>query len=430
MIIALAIPVFFALIGVEVVVARLQGRPDYLRFSDAITALSCGIGNQVMKVFSAGFLILAYWGVYELAAPLHALLPWSSNGAVAWLLAVLIVDHQYYWWHRHSHRVNFMWAAHIVHHHSQEYNLAVALRQALFTSFTSWPYYLPLALLGVHPVVFGLAGAINTLYQFWIHTRTVGKLGPLEWVLNTPSHHRVHHGINPRYIDKNHAGMLIVWDRMYGTFVEEEEEPVYGTVTPLVSYDPLWANFHYWVYMAQVAWSTPKWVDKLKIWFMPPEWSPDGIKHIPEVDPSTFQKWDVPLAPGLALYILAQFVVVTAGTVWILWRYDLGAPVPWLAVLGATIVWATWSWSQLFHRRAIGLVSEGLRHLLLPAAIAVLLVGTPFLVPVVAGLAAVSLASVGWMLAHRRAWTSTDDIGQQRIVSLSAAVQAAPVPGK
>ena len=408
-IIPLAIPVFFTLIGVELLVARAQGRKDYLRFSDAITALSCGIGSQVMKVFSAGLLILAYLGLYELCQPLHAYLPWGPSGAVAWILAVLLVDHQYYWWHRHSHRINFMWAAHVVHHHSQEYNLAVALRQALFTSFTSWPYYLPLAILGIHPVVFGLAAAINTLYQFWIHTRTVGKLGPLEWVLNTPSHHRVHHGINPEYIDRNHAGMLIVWDRLYGTFVEEKQEPVYGTVTPLVSYDPLWANFHYWVYMAQVAWQTPKWKDKLWIWFAPPEWSPEGDKEIPEVDSATFQKWDVPLAPGLVAYILGQFVLVTGGTVWILWMEDEAA-VTWLALLGTSILWATWSWGLLFSRRATGLVSEGLRLLVLPLVVGVLLTGSELQWPVLGGLVAFSLGSLAWMFAHQRAWTTAPEL--------------------
>jgi len=419
-IIPLAIPVFFALIGVELLVARAQGRTDYLRFSDAITALSCGIGNQVIKVFSAGFLILAYLGVYWLCQPLHAYLPWGPNGAIAWILAILIVDHQYYWWHRHSHRVNFMWAAHIVHHHSQEYNLAVALRQALFTSFTSWPYYLPLAVLGVDPVVFGLAAAINTLYQFWIHTRTVGRLGPLEWVLNTPSHHRVHHGINPEYIDRNHAGMLIVWDRLYGTFVKEEQEPVYGTVMPLESYDPLWANLHYWVYMANVAWHTPRLRDKLWIWFAPPEWSPEGIKEIPPVSAETFEKWDVPLAPGLVTYILGQFLLVTAGTVWILWMEDTAAW-SWLALLGVSIVWATWSWGQLFHRRRAGLISEAVRLVAMPLAVGILLLGSPYQLVVGGTVGLFSLASVVWMLMHQRRWTRRDPVPAPQPAATAAA---------
>lgn len=421
-IIPLAIPVFFSLIGVELLVARAQGRRDYLRFSDAITALSCGVGNQVVKVFTGGLLALVYYLVHQTIGT-HGLLPWGPYSAVGWVFAILVLDHQYYWWHRHSHRINAMWAAHIVHHHSQEYNLAVALRQAMFTNVTSLPYYLPLAVLGVPIEVFGLSAAINTLYQFWIHTRTVGKLGPLEWVLNTPSHHRVHHGINPKYIDKNHAGMLIIWDRLYGTFTEEEEEPVYGTVHPLQSYDPIWANFHYWAHLWRTAVAAPRWTDKVKLWFMPPEWTPDGIKQIPEVDAATFDKWDVPLAPGLGAYVLAQFAILgTAGTVWILWMEDT-SPWAWLALLAATILWATWSWGQLFHRRSIGITSEVARHVVLPGSVAALVWGQAALVPLVGVSLLVSVGSAIWVLRSRRAWTAPD-------VSRVLVGSAAPVPGK
>src|SRR5690606_31238042 len=152
-------------------------------------------------------------------------------------------DFAYYWWHRASHRISFLWAAHVVHHQSEDYNLAVALRQAWFTSLSSWVLNLPLAFLGVPPLVYGVCAALNTLYQFWIHTRLVGKLGPLEWVLNTPSHHRVHHGIDAPYLDTNYGGVFIVFDRLFGTFVEETHEPRYGTLDPIRSFDPVWANF-------------------------------------------------------------------------------------------------------------------------------------------------------------------------------------------
>lgn len=405
-IIPLAIPVFFALIGIELLIARAQGRRDYLRFNDAITALNCGIGNQVVKVFTGGMLILVYWGVYELSAPLHqAIIPWGTWSVWAFLIGSLLLDHQYYWWHRHSHRVNFMWAAHVVHHQSQEYNLAVALRQAMFTNVTSLPYYLPLAVLGVHPIVFGLIGAINTLYQFWIHTRTVGTLGPLEWVLNTPSHHRVHHGINPEYIDRNHAGILIVWDRLYGTFAKERHEPVYGTVAVLDSFDPIWANFQYWQYMGRIAWHTPRLADKIRIWFAPPEWTPEGAKEIPQVDVETFEKWDVPLAPGLASYVLVQFAVfATAGTVWLLYMED-AMSWGWLGLLGVSVLWGTWSWGQLFHRRAVGVSSELARLAMLPVVAFVLLLGSPVLVPLTTAITVIAAASIAWLVRQRTAWT-------------------------
>jgi len=416
-IIPLAIPVFFALIAVELIVARWQGRRDFLRFNDAITAISCGVGSQVAKVFVGVIGVVAYAAVYTLSEPVWSVInPLSPFSVGAWLVAGLLVDHQYYWWHRHSHRVNFLWAAHVVHHHSQEYNLAVALRQAMFTSVTSAPYYLPLAILGVHPFVFVISAALNTLYQFWIHTRTIGRLGPLELVLNTPSHHRVHHGINPQYIDRNHAGVLIVWDRLYGTFEPEVEEPVYGTVEPLESFDPIWANFAYWHHLAKMASRCTSWRDRLWVWFAPPEWSPEGTKEIPKVDASTYQKWDVPLAPGIAPYVLGQFAVFgTAAVVWMLWFEDDGA-LPWLAALGATILWATWSWGQLFHRRTIGVTSELARLALAPPTAWVLLHGQPLQVELSLAVAAVSLLSIAAVLALRRRW----------IAPAQAIVNAAP----
>lgn len=403
--IALAIPVFFALIGVELLVARWQGRSDYLRFNDAITAISCGVGSQVAKVFTGVIALVVYTGVYQVSEPLWSVInPFEPMSVWSWAIATLLVDHQYYWWHRHSHRVNFLWAAHVVHHHSQEYNLAVALRQALFTNLTSIPYYLPLALLGIHPVVFLASAALNTLYQFWIHTRTVGKLGPLEWILNTPSHHRVHHGINPEYIDRNHAGMLIIWDRLYGTFVEEGEEPVYGTVDVLESFDPIWANFDYWSKMLAMARRAHRWQDRIWVFLAPPEWSPEGVKEIPPVDASTFKKWDVPLAPGLAPYVISQFALVgTGGVVWLLLMED-HASWAWLALLGGSVLWATWSWAQLFHRRRVGLASEALRQLSVPVVMALLLADHPLQWVAIVIASVASVAGLLVLLWGRQRW--------------------------
>jgi alkylglycerol monooxygenase len=424
-IIALAIPVFFALIGVELLVAHLQGRRDLYRFSDAITALSCGIGSQVSKVFLGAALVGVYWAVWELARPLHeAIVPWGPFSGWAWVVALLAVDHQYYWWHRHSHRINILWAAHVVHHQSQEYNLAVALRQALFTSVTSLPYYLPLAVLGVHPVVFALAIAINTLYQFWIHTRTVGRLGPLEWVLNTPSHHRVHHGINPEYIDKNHAGMLIVWDRLYGTFIEEGEEPVYGTVQVLDSYDPIWANFAYWGHLWRLFRRARTWRDRLYVWVAPPEWTPEGPKPIPPVDRATYRKWDVPLARGVGPYVAVHFIAVaTPGIVWLLWASAEGDPgFAWLGLLATNVLWATWSWSLLFHRSPAAIPSEILRNLSLAPSLAVLLLGSPWLGPLVGTAFVLASGSIAAVLTHRRVWTAPPAPARSR--RIAAAIPA------
>lgn len=206
--IALAIPFFFLLIAIEWVVARRMGLQVY-RFNDAITDLSCGITQQVTGLFLRVLVLAPYVWLYA-----HGRTTTLSDTAISThVLAFLGVDLGYYLWHRFTHETNLGWATHVVHHQSEDYNLAVALRQSVTSALTSWPFLLPLALLGVSPLVVFTHSALNTLYQFWIHTETIDRLGPIERVLNTPSHHRVHHAINARYVDRNYAGVLIVWDR-------------------------------------------------------------------------------------------------------------------------------------------------------------------------------------------------------------------------
>lgn len=225
--IVLSIPVFFILIGLEVIYDRVKNRHLY-RLNDAVSNISCGIFEQITGVFAKVFTVAMYAFVYEQWRFFTVPDTWYS-----FVLLFLAVDFAYYWAHRKSHEINLLWIGHVVHHQSEEYNLSVTLRQGdlqkIFTSFS----YLPIALLGFSPEFFLLIAAINTLYQFWIHTEAIGRLGPLEWVMNTPSHHRVHHGRNPKYIDRNHAGVFIIWDRMFGTFQPEEEHPVYGITTPV-----------------------------------------------------------------------------------------------------------------------------------------------------------------------------------------------------
>lgn len=228
--IALAIPVFLVLIGVELAFARHEQK-EFYRFNDAINDLSCGIAQQVVGIFSKVLIFAGYLWIYENFRWLEI----SPKSVLAWIVLLFGVDLCYYWFHRVSHRMNAPWAAHIVHHQSEEYNLAVALRQGTFQSWFSWIFYLPLAIIGFPPPMFLAMSAFDTLYQFWIHTRAIDRLGPLEWFMNTPSHHRVHHARNPKYLDKNYAGIFIIWDRMFGTFEPEEEPVVYGVTEPLNS---------------------------------------------------------------------------------------------------------------------------------------------------------------------------------------------------
>ncbi len=191
--IVVAIPVFFALIGVELIVARWQGRSVY-RLNDSVSDLSCGIVQQLVGVAFKTALFAGYIGVFEN----HRLLQIQVQSTAAWVVCFVGVDFLYYWFHRKSHEINALWAAHVVHHQSEEYNLAVALRQGAFQQGFSWIFYLPLALVGFPPLMFLTLSSFNTLYQFWIHTRTIDRLRPLEWVFNTPSNHRVHHARNPK----------------------------------------------------------------------------------------------------------------------------------------------------------------------------------------------------------------------------------------
>jgi len=325
--IQLAIPVFFLLIGIELVLARVMERPSY-RLNDSIGDLSCGVLQQLGGVFLKTALFAGYAFLYTH----HRLFDIPVDAASAWVACYVGHDFLYYWFHRASHEVNAGWAAHVVHHQSEEYNLAVALRQGALQPAVSWVFYLPLAVLGFPPVMFLTVSSIDTLYQFWIHTRLVGRLGPLEWVLNTPSHHRVHHARNPRYIDRNHGGTLIVWDRLFGTFAREEDEPVYGITKPLASFNPLWANVHYWAEMWDVARRARRPFDRVRVLWMRPGWRPPdlgGPLGPSEVDRASYVKFDVPLARAVEVYVLGQFAAVLLAATLYLKQSD--APAPWSA---------------------------------------------------------------------------------------------------
>jgi sterol desaturase/sphingolipid hydroxylase (fatty acid hydroxylase superfamily) len=324
-VVAASIPLFFALIGIELGVSRIRGRASY-RLSDSISDLSLGILSQLTGL---GITLLTYalfaWVSANLSVQRFLPLPswpsgspWSSTMAfTSWAVVFLLVDLCYYWSHRLSHRVHLLWAGHVVHHSSEEYNLTVALRQSSLHGLFTWLFYMPLALLGVPWVMFAVCHGLNLIYQFWIHTREVGRLGPLEWFMNTPSHHRVHHGVNPKYQDRNYAGVFIIWDRLFGSFTPEEEEPVYGLTIPLRTWNPLWANVHVFVDIAKQAAETARWRDKLGVIFGPPAWRPadlGGPVTIPEVTAETFEKYDPQSATRVKWYAFVQFVAVLLGT--------------------------------------------------------------------------------------------------------------------
>jgi sterol desaturase/sphingolipid hydroxylase (fatty acid hydroxylase superfamily) len=386
----LAIPVFFVLIGIELLAARLLERDSY-RLNDSVNDLSCGVLQQLGDVFLKTALFAGYAGLYAgyrvTEVPLDA--------AWAWSACFVAQDFLYYWFHRFSHEVNAGWAAHVVHHQSEEYNLSVALRQGAFQPAISWVFYLPLAVVGFPPAMFLAVSSFNTLYQFWIHTRLIGRLGPLERVLNTPSHHRVHHARNPGYIDRNLGGTLIVWDRLFGTFALERDEPVYGITKPLASFNPVWANLHYWVEMWDVARRARHPLDRLRVLWRRPGWRPDdlgGPLQPTEVARGSYVKFDVPLSGALKLYVLGQFVAVLLATTPYLQKSEaLG---PWARVAGAVaIAWSLLSLGGLLDRRPWAVVLEAARlgGLALSATLIPLSPGASV------GVATLAAASVLWL---------------------------------
>lgn len=237
----IAIPIFALLITIEAWLIKRENRENFNR-KDTWTNIFLGFGSVAWGAFfglATGFFYLTAYEYAPYKMPMNA---WW-----AWAILLFADDFAYYWFHRISHEVRFFWNFHVVHHSSNQYNLSVAVRQSWFSGVAHWIFYIPVAFLGFPFWAFVTMHGFNLIYQFWIHTNVVKKLpAAFEYVLNTPSHHRVHHGVNDEYLDKNYAGIFIIWDRMFGTFVDEKAQVRYGIITPLTTYNALWINSHGW----------------------------------------------------------------------------------------------------------------------------------------------------------------------------------------
>ena len=267
-----SIPAFVVLLLIEMMWARRH--PEFVGYGrkDTYASLSLGLLNVLINAGTKFLSIPAFAWVYEhrLVDVVEAVGPWS------WVILFFVEDFCYYWFHRLHHEVRVLWAAHVNHHSSQHYNLSTALRQPLLTPFTGPWFWMPLPLIGFTPAMVLTAQAISLLYQFWLHTEAIDRLGPLEWFMNTPSHHRVHHGKNVPYLDKNHGGVLIIWDRLFGTFAKERERVVYGLTTDIETYNPLRIGFHEIAAISRAVAGAPTVGAKLGYLFAPPGWSHDG----------------------------------------------------------------------------------------------------------------------------------------------------------
>jgi len=309
--VALAVPVFLFLIFIELGF-DLYRRTRYYRLADAINSLSCGIVSTGMRVFFGFLGIYTYEWTLNHAALVH--LP--ANHWATWLFAFLAYDLCYYWNHRLGHTVGVLWASHVVHHQSEEFNLTTALRQTGTGSFFGWIFYVPMAICGVPLSVFLLVAVAQLFYQFWPHTRHIGRMGVLDRWIQTPSNHRVHHAQNDIYLDRNYVGVFLIWDHLFGTFQEElDEEPcIYGIRGQLNSWNPVWANLHYYWAMAKDCWHARSWLDKITVWFAHPGWRPADVAARfpkPTYDPHRdFARFDPARGLGLSVYCLVQFIAL------------------------------------------------------------------------------------------------------------------------
>jgi sterol desaturase/sphingolipid hydroxylase (fatty acid hydroxylase superfamily) len=421
-IIQASIPLFFLLIIVELVYARLRGQ-SFVRLNDSIADLSLGVLSQLTGVFLK-LLTIGIYIVVETRWSVQHWLPvpaWPEGaplgvGGAAWVtvhwpelaswtIAFLLVDLAYYWSHRLSHVVHILWAGHVVHHSSEEYNLTVALRQSSLHGLFTWVFYIPLAVAGVPWRMYVACYALNLVYQFWIHTRAIGRMGRVaELVLNTPSHHRVHHGVNPRYQDRNYAGVFIIWDRWFGTFEPEDEEPVYGITTPLASWNPIWANVHVFVAIARDAWRTQRWRDKLRVVFGHPGWRPAdlGTPYVAKpVSPATFLKFDPEIPRAVAAYALAQFIVVLLASVQLL-AASATLPIHQTAAAGFYVAISLTNIGGVFERSRWAYTLELARLTTLLVICAGLAVLSAISAVLLGAIAAFAVASLAWLWTLRR----------------------------
>lgn len=335
-VIVLATPVFLGLILIEFLVGWRRGRNTY-RLADAFNSIGLGMMSQVVGLFTKLAAIGIYTAVYQHAA----LTELPVDAAWVWAAGLLAYDFCYYWLHRFGHTMALFWAAHSVHHQSEDYNLSTALRQTSSGWIAGWVFYLPMAVAGFPPLVFGVVALVDLLYQYWVHTQQIGKLGWFDRWFCSPSNHRVHHAVNEKYLDKNYGGILIIWDRMFGSFVEEDDaEPcVYGTLKPLRSWNPLWANLSFYAELARDSWHTKSWGDKLRRWFAAPGWRPADVAAM--FPPEPFDLRRTPYGPALGRGRLAAatlaFLAAMAATLALLWWAHAMAPLV-LAAGAAAVV--------------------------------------------------------------------------------------------
>lgn len=359
-----AIPFFLILIIIEHVYG-LKKQIVVNRLFDTISSLSSGITNVVKDVLGLSIIIISYQFLYQHLALLNI-----NNTILVYVLAFIGIDFAGYWVHRWSHEINIFWNKHIIHHSSEEFNLSCALRQSVSEIFALFTFtYIPMALIGIPPMVIAITAPIHLFAQFWYHTTLIDKMGQLENILVTPSHHRVHHSINPIYIDKNYSQIFIIWDKIFGTFQQElaSEPPIYGVTNAVKTWNPWKINYMHVGLLILDAWRTKSWKDKIRIWFMSTGWRPEDVKEKYPIhytkDIYSRPKYDTVASKGLKIW--SSFQLITTLIIMLVFFNNIGhLPLIQILLIGTYIFLSVYSYTSVMDGDTHAFLAEIIRSIL------------------------------------------------------------------
>ncbi|MBT7608359.1 MAG: sterol desaturase family protein [Bacteriovoracaceae bacterium] len=298
-------PIALTLVIIELIYCRLK-KKHYFNFQDSMASFYTAIGNQLINLIVAGLVILSYGYLYQ-----YRIITIEDN-SLSFVLLILSIDFLFYWFHRLGHTVNIFWAAHSPHHSAEEFNLAVALRASFTQRLFSFFFFWPLTLIGFNPEIIYIATGVHLILGYWHHTKVIPKLGWFEVLFNSPSHHRVHHGTNEEYLDKNYSEVLIIWDKLFGTFEEEQREVNYGILRHPESWGPMAINFHFWGLLWKDCLETKSYLNKFRLWFMPLGWRPPDVSFRPSIGPIEVgekEKFSTPMFSKTKPYLIGQLVI-------------------------------------------------------------------------------------------------------------------------
>ena len=327
-----AVPFFLLAILIELAYGIIKKNNTY-RLNDAISSLFMGSLRSANKL-----IIISFGGyIFYFIETHNGLWRMDASSPLVWIFAFVVYDFFYYWFHRISHERQLFWASHVAHHQSEDYNLSTALRQTGTGAFVTWVFFIPVFLIGVPSYVFVSVASINLIYQFWVHSEHIPKLGWYEKFFVTASNHRVHHAQNDNYIDKNYGGVFIIWDRMFGTYKEEDENeaPIYGIRGTLNTFNPIWANLHIYFSMAKDIWNAQNWKDKFFVPFARTGWKPSSLPEQPakdNFDVETFQKYNPEVSRKVKIYSLFQFLALAYVGLMVLESGELSYQQLWVTV--------------------------------------------------------------------------------------------------